>query len=183
MSSGSVRPAKQRYPADDDVAEFATVGIITGPSADWGTWSTELADDLATGSTKIVETIDNVYKFTASIQFFRHATPANGRDGLPVFGLGALDKATRLEARLASESMMELMEQMGLGIESSSDPIDVAAIVNDTYYEDRGSVNIVFVIVNREQFLIESVGSAEVTLKVAEPGKVQPTTETIEVTP
>lgn len=180
MADGTVRPAGQSYPTG--VAEFATVKIIKGPIADFGSVVTENLDDPTTGSTKVVENLDNVYRFTASVQFFRHAAPVVDGVGLPTFGLGAVDKAGRLEVRLASTALMALMERCGLGLEGSGDPIDVGALVHDAYWEDRGSVTLDFTIVNREQFLVESIASVTATLKVSEPGAAQPLTETIEVT-
>jgi hypothetical protein len=183
MAANSVRPAGQPYPVGNEMAEFATVKIIKGPSGDWGSWWLGQSDDPTLNSTKVVETLDNVYHFTASVQFFRHATPAKDDAGLAPFGMGAVDRAARLETRLASSAMMELMERMGLGLEGGGDPVDVGALVNGATWEDRGSVALDFVIVNREQFLIESIGSAEPMLKYASPGATELTTRTIEVTP
>ena len=181
MAANSVRPSGQPSPTGTETTEFATVKIIKGPSVGEDSWWTGWSDDLAVGSTKVVETVDSVYRFTASVQFFRHATPAKDGAGLSPFGMGAVDRAARLEAVLASEAMMSLMESMGLGLEGGGDPVDVGALVNDATWEDRGSVTLDFVIVNREQFLLESIGSAEAILKYASPGATEPTTKTIEV--
>lgn len=182
MAVGSVRPAGQPYPVGTEMAEFATVKIIKGPSGDWGSWYTAWTDDPTTNSTKVIESIENVYRFTASIQFFRHASPAKDVAGLSKFGMGAVDRAARLETVLASEAMMQLMEAMGLGLEGGGDPVDVGALVNGATWEDRGSVELEFSIVNREQFLLVSIASAEAILKYASPGAAELTTKTIEVT-
>lgn len=79
--------------------------------------------------------------------------------------------------------MMELMERLGLGLEDSSPPRDVGAMIGDgAAHEDRANIDLTFNIVNREQFLLESIATADVTLKLQEPGKPTLTTETIEVT-
>jgi hypothetical protein len=79
--------------------------------------------------------------------------------------------------------MMDLMERMGLGMENSTAPRDVGEFIQGATWEDRGSVDMTFTIVNREQFLLESIATAEATLYVQEPGKPTLTTETIEVAP
>jgi hypothetical protein len=181
MPDNSVRPADQGYPTGNAVTEFATVKIISGPAGDFGTSSVGYEDDPSTGSTKVFENIENTYAFTASIQFFRHALPKDGAN-LPTFGLSAVDKAARLDSRLSSSSMMELMERMGLGLEDSGAPVDVGAIVGGATWEDRGGVSMTFTIVNREQFLLESFGSASATVQVGQPGRSQPDVFPLEVT-
>lgn len=183
MPSDSVRPAKQAAPTEDEGSEFATVKILVGPTSDFGAQSIRYEDDPATNSTKVEEIIDNVYRFVASVQFYRHAAPAVDSAGLSPFGMSAVDKAARLETILASTHMMELMERMGLGLEDSSEPRDVGALVQSAIWEDRGSVDLTFVIVNRELFLLESIASASLGLKVQEPGHAELTTATIEVAP
>lgn len=183
MPANSVRPANQEVPTGKEPTEFATVKIIKGPSADFGTASIVNYDDPTTNSTKVVEDIQNNYAFTVSVQFYRHANPSTDSSGMASFGLGALDKAARLETLLGSTPMMELMERMGLGLQGSSEPVDVSALIQDSRWEDRAAVTLDFVIVNRELVLIESIALADVTVKVAEPGASQPTVETIEVEP
>ena len=181
MAANSVRPAKQAYPVG--VSEFATVQIIKGPTGDFGTSAIVWKDDPTAHSTKVIEEIETGYKFTASIQFFRHALPANGADGSSPFGLGAVDKAARLETVLGSTAMMDLMERMGLGLQGSGDPVDVGALVDDAKWEDRGSITLDFVVINREQFILESIASVEFTAELASPGDVNLITETKEVAP
>jgi hypothetical protein len=165
------------------MAEFATVKIMAGPSSDFGAQSVTYENDPTTGSTKVNENIENVYRFTASIQFFRHATPTPDGAGLALFGMSAVDKAARLDTILASSSMMALMERMGLGLENSGEPRDVGAFVQSATWEDRGSVDMTFVIVNREQFLLESFGSIKAAeLRYQSPGKTSPDVYPIEVT-
>jgi hypothetical protein len=182
MAANSVRPAGQAYPTGDEMSEFATVKIITGPTADFGAWSVTYEDDPTLHSTKVLEDVENVYRFVASIQFFRHASPVKDAAGHAKFGLSAVDKASRLDTVLASSAMMELMERMGLGLEDSGAPRDIGALVDGAVWEDRGSVDMTFVIVNREQFLLESFGSLAAEVRVASPGQTAPDTFPIEVT-
>lgn len=183
MPNNSVRPSGQPYPTGNEMSEFATVKIMTGPSSDFGAQSVTYENDPATHSTKVNENIENVYRFIASIQFFRHAAPAADAAGLALFGMSAVDKAARLDARLGSSPMLELMERMGLGLENSSEPRDVGSFVQSSTWEDRGSVDMTFVIVNREQFLLESFGSiAGAEVRFQSPGKSSPDVYPIEVT-
>lgn len=178
MSANSVRPADQVVPLGSDGNEFATVKILSS-DADFGTSNKSHVNDTTQGSTKLVETLDNRYTFTTSIQFFRHATPVNDSAGLAKFGLGAFDKAARLVTRLGAEDMLELTESMNLGIEESSPARNVSALVNGAYYEDRGSVDVTFTIPNSETILINSLATASVLLKLAQPGRARPDTATI----
>jgi hypothetical protein len=183
MQANSVRPEGQDYPTAKEAVEFATVKIINGPTGDYGTQSIVWSDDPTANSTKVLEEIETGYRFTASVQFYRHASPAPDSAGFAPFGLGALDRAARLEARLGSTPLMDLMERMGLGLQGSSSPVDVSKLIDDARWEGRGAVTLDFVIVNRETFAIESIASANVTVKVAEPGAAQPIEENLEVTP
>jgi hypothetical protein len=181
MPEGSVRPANQEALTGVEGEEFATVRIIGGISSDFGAASVEYADDPTLGSTQVLENIDNVYRFTVSVQFFRHADPGLDGAGQSPFGLSAVDKAARLAVVLSSSTMMELQERMGIGLEDASDARDIGTLVHSATWEDRGSVDLTFVIVNREQFMLESIGCASVSLEVQEPGQAQLTTATLEV--
>ena len=147
----------------------------TGPSTDNTHWAPTSA------TTQAVEITDNLYTFATSIQFFRHAQPATDQIGLANFGLGAFDKASRLATRLAQEDMLELMDQMNLGIDANSPARNVAALVNSAYYEDRGSVDFTFTIPNSETLLLNTFASIGVTLEFASPGQPAPDTRTITV--
>ena len=184
-SMTNVRPADQKAPTGSDGVEFATVRIMTSDS-DFGRSFKSTKNDPTDGSTKVVQTLRNLYTFVCSIQFFRHAAPVNDSAGLAGFGLGAFDKAARLGNRLSQEDMLELSESMNLGIQSVSTARNVAALVNGAYYEDRGSVDVTFTTPNDETLLLNSIASAEVDLQFAQPGRPHPDHATItasEVTP
>jgi hypothetical protein len=145
----------------------------TGPATDTTHWTAIAA------SVQDVETLDNVYTFHASVQFFRHAAPALDSAGLSPFGLGAFDKATRLATKLSGTRMLELMDTMNMGLEESSPARNVAALVNGGYYEDRGSVDMTFTIPNSETELVNTFATAGISIQVAYPGRPAPDTATI----
>lgn len=178
MTAGTVRPADQVVPAGKEGDEFATVRIMTSESA-FGAWSKGYKNDPTTHSTKVVETVDQLYTFVTSIQFFRHAQPVNDGAGLATFGLGAFDKAARLPTRLGQEDMLLLMARMNLSVAGNSPARNVAALVNSTYYEDRGSIDITFTIPNSETLLLNTIATVTATLELAQPGRAQPDTATI----
>ena len=181
--AGRVRPADQAVPVG--TTEYATVRILTSDS-DFGRSNKQYVDDTAQGSTKVKETVEKLYTFTVSIQFFRHATPANDGAGLPVYGLGAFDKASRLANRLSQEDMMALQGEMNLGLARVSSARNVSALVNSSYYEDRGQVDLTFTTPNAETLLLNSIAQATVDLQLAQPGQQHPDHRTItasEVTP
>ena len=151
---------------DDNVSGLASAEIYTHPD-----------------QTVVTETLDNRYTFQASIQFFRHTTPANDSVGLSPFGLGAFDKATRLVNRLSQSDMLELMGTMNLGIEASSPARNLAGLVDGMRWEDRGSVDVTFTIPNSETILLNSIAHVTASLKMQAPGRPLVTTPiTAEVT-
>jgi len=186
LPANSVRPANQKVPTGAEGNEFATVLLKTIDS-DFGSYSMDYVPDPATGSTNVIETLDNIYRFTCSIQFFRHAAPVNDAMGISPFGMGAFDKAARLGVVLSSSPMMALMGQMGLGLEGLSPPQNLAFLMDGSRWEDRGSVDATFTVENRESISIATIGSLEVDLKFQrQDGTIVSTTVTAtqpEVTP
>ena len=170
MPANSVRPANQKAPTGAEGDEFATV-LITTMGSDFGTASRSYTDDPTADSTLEIETIDNRYVFHASIQFFRHATPANDAMGLSPFAMGAFDKATRLVSRLGASDMLDLMATMNMGIETCSPARNLAALVDGMRWEDRGSVDVTFTIPNSETILLNSIATVTASLKMQEPGR------------
>jgi hypothetical protein len=177
-----VRPAKQLLAVGDDVAEFATVKIIAGPSAEFGTSAIKWTDDPTPQSTLIIEKVDDIYRFTASVQFFRHAIPVDSAH-LPTFAMSAVDRASRLCSRLGSSTMLDLMETVGLGLEGAGQVVDVGDLVNGSKWEDRGSVDLHFVVANYETFTHQSFASASFIAEYQAEGATSLQTKTIEVIP
>ena len=180
MAANSVRPSDQPYPTGIEGGEFATVKVIS-LNSDFGTWSTSCVQDPTLGSTKLIEQLDNVYNFVASIQFFRHSSPSVDTAGLSPFGLSAVDKAARLGVMISSSPMEQLMETMGLGLVDCSQPRNVASLIDGVIWDDRGSVDITFCVVNRESILVATYGTVDVGLQIQEPGRPALATQTIEV--
>ena len=170
MPVNSVRPANQKAPTGAEGAEFATV-LISTMGSDFGTSSRSYKDDLTAHSTREVETIENRYTFHASIQFFRHSTPANDAMGLSPFAMGAFDKAARLVNRLSETDMLDLMGTLNMGIETCSPAHNLAALVDGMRWEDRGSVDVTFTIPNSETILLNSIAIVTASLKMQEPGR------------
>jgi hypothetical protein len=181
--------ANARYPAWSATVAYTAGALVSvganayacthavtggaGPAADTAHWSA------AAQTTQTIETTENLYTFTTSIQFFRHKTPANDGAGLAQFGLGAFDKASRLATRLGQQDMLDLMDTMNLGIDGNSPARNVSALVNSGYFEDRGSVDFTFTIPNSETLLLNTFAAAGITLQFASPGQPAPDTRTI----
>jgi hypothetical protein len=130
----------------------------TGPAADTAHWSQ------TTAPTKVIETIDGAYTFVASVQFYRHSDPVRDGAGLSGFGMGAFDKAARIEAILALSPNVELMDSLGLYLADVGTPTNVGALVDGAIWDDRGSIDLTFIVSNTETALIESIATAEIDL-------------------
>ena len=181
MADGSVRPANQTYPTGAQDAEFATVAIISD-EADLAASVRSTANDTTVGSTKVEERIDTYHEFTASVQFFKHSAPVADAAGLSPVGLGAFDKASRLQIILAMSRNMETMERIGFGFLGASPARNLSSLIDGATWEDRGSVDLYFCCYARETDLLETIATVEVDIKAAWPsGRID--TRTIEVTP
>jgi hypothetical protein len=130
----------------------------TGPATDVAHWTA------TAGPTKVQESIEGCYTFTASVQFFRHSDPTRDAAGLSAFGMGAFDKAARLESLLALTPNLELMDSLGIYLTDVSAPTNVSALINGATWDDRGSVDLTFIASNVESVLIESIATAEIDL-------------------
>lgn len=146
----------------------------TGPATDTTHWA------VTTQSTQVEETLDVYHEFTASVQFFRHSAPAPDGVGLAPIGMGAFDKASRLQSVLMLSPNMELMESLGLMFLGASPARNLAGLVNGAIWEDRGSVDLYFGCSTAESVLLATFASAEILLKAQWPsGHVD--SQTIEV--
>jgi len=169
MAANSVRPANQTYQTGVQDAEFATVQIISD-EGDVSSAIRRTVNDTAIGSTKVSETLDVYHEFTASVQFFRHATPRCDGEGISAFGMSAFDRAARLQSLLMLSTNMELMEKMGLMFLGASGARNLSALVDGAYWEDRGSVDLFFGCNTSETVLLETMATAEIALKAQWPG-------------
>ena len=92
----------------------------TGPGVDTAHWAATAQ------STGVQETLDVYHEFTASVQFFRHADPSPDAAGVVPFGLGAFDKASRLQSVLMLSTNMEIMQRLGLMLLGASQARDLS---------------------------------------------------------
>ena len=143
----------------------------TGPATDTTHWTA------TTQATQVTETLDVYHEFTASVQFFHHATPAADGVGAATVGMGAFDKASRLQSVLMLSTNMELMERLGLMFLGASQARNLAGLIDGAVWEDRGSVDLYFGCSTTESVLLETIASAEIGLKAQWPsGHVDTTT-------
>lgn len=190
IASATRRAANYAYPAWS-VATAYTVGTkvtysgsaymcavaVTGgagPATDTTHWTA------TTQATQVTETLDVYHEFTASVQFFHHASPVADGVGAATVGTGAFDKASRLQSVLMLSTSMELMERLGLMFLGASQARNLAGLVDGAVWEDRGSVDLYFGCSTNESVLLETIASADIGLKAQWPsGHVD--TKTIEV--
>ena len=145
-----------------------------GPATDTTHWTA------TTQSTQVGETLDVYHEFTASVQFFRHSAPPADGVGLVPIGMGAFDKASRLQSVLMLSTNMELMEELGLMFLGASPARNLAGLVDGAHWEDRGSIDLYFGCSTAESVLLDTIASAEILLKAQWPsGHVD--SQTIEV--
>jgi hypothetical protein len=135
MPADSVRPANQEAPTGLNSQQFATVLISSlVPLVDSAMGAVKRVINEVLPSTNISETVIVQYKAMVSVQFFKG---------------DALDKARRLAVLLASSSMAESMQKLGIGLVSVSAVRDLTGLV-DTLWELRGQLDIVFIILAKE---------------------------------
>lgn len=166
----SVRKAGLVYPSGAENQEYATVKIISEETPDYLDSARVYEDSTTPGSTKVVEHLYGIHKFTASVQFFRHTLPGVDGAGTANQGSGAFDRACRLPHLLCLSPSIDLMTRMGLWITSNSPARDLSTLASGSTYEDRGSIDLTFVVVNRESVELETLASASMDLFSQWPG-------------
>jgi len=142
------------------LAYVCTVTVTggTGPGVDTGHWGA------TTQSTQATETLWVYHEFSASVQFFRHASPVVDGVGIAQPGLGAFDRAARLQSLLMLSTNMELMERFGLQLLDASPARNLSALVDGATWEDRGSVDLHFGCSTTESVLLDTIASANIDL-------------------
>lgn len=141
MPINSVLPANQGAPTGLSSAQFATVFISSlVPLVDSTIGAVKRLKNELTPSTNVQETVVVQYKAMASVQFFKG---------------DALTKARRLAVLLASTSMTEAMQKLGCGLVSVSAVRDLTGLV-DTFWEARGQLDIVFILLAQEVLSVPS---------------------------
>lgn len=174
--AGYVRPANQPAPTGAQGAEFATVLILE----DTGTAYPEITRETTQPGDMVTETRAVFHSFTASVQFFKHANPAPDAAGISPFGMSAFSQAARLPMMLTTPNAKILADELGLAFISATPARNLAALA-DEIWEDRGSIDLDFVVENPETALINSLQVAQIEFRHLAPDGVV-TTHTIEVT-
>ncbi len=142
--TSAVRPANQSAPAENNAEEFATVEITGAMDMSQPAARLERQDD---GS--YVDFVDVMQEITVSVNFFRGPKPKRDGAGLPVYTVGAYDRAQRLENRLKLALYTELARSMGLGFLRASRARDLSAIASG-HWESRGQVDLYFCVIAQE---------------------------------
>lgn len=161
MGANTVRPADQIMPSGGQVAQFATVKIISAHDS-----GRAIRSLVATSPSVTTENTDAVKIVVASVQFFR--APNADAAGIVRYSRAAFDRAARLRQRLQMSASVALMRSLGLGLLGAGEARDLTALADDTY-ESRGQIDLTFNVVNRESAVVQTILSAPVTLSL-QPG-------------
>lgn len=125
MPANSVRPANQNAPTGTMDQQFATVLItVINPTG----WDESRAVNEAGPSTNITESVVGQRHFVASVQFFRS---------------DAYSQACKLRTLMTLSSSVEKMQALGLAFVRASAAKNLTTVV-DTYWEERGQVDLEF---------------------------------------
>lgn len=124
LPDNAIRPAYQNAPTGDSTELFGTVVIISATPE--GHSQIYLENDPET--VDLLETVIGHVRLTLSVQFYR---------------AGAYDMIMRLVQALQSNAALIKMQQIGVGLVSVGVPRDLTSLI-DTYYEDRGQVDLTF---------------------------------------
>ena len=131
MSPDSVRPANQNAPTGTQDQQFATVLItVINPTG----WDDSRLENEAGPSTNVQESVVGQRHFIASVQFFRG---------------DAYSKACKLRTLLSMSSSIDKLQALGLGFVRAAAAKNLTTVV-DTYWEERGQVDLEFHLAAKE---------------------------------
>lgn len=131
LPADSVRPANQNAPTGTMDMQFATVLItFINPTG----WDDSRIENEASPSTNVQESVIGQRHFIASVQFFRS---------------DAYTKASRLCTLLSLSSSIDKLQAVGLGFIRASAAKNLTTVV-DTYWEERGQIDLEFYLVAKE---------------------------------
>lgn len=114
----------------------------------------------------LIEVIDSIESITTSVQFFRDGN-VDGV-GRPIWGEGALSRASSLVKRMNFSHVVDKMFSFGLGFMSASQIRDLSTVV-DGVNERRAQVDLEFVISSPEAVALQMFKSAEIGIKMQQP--------------
>lgn len=143
MPEDSIRPANQNAPAGSRTDQFATVLITNIDGALWGTY--RLKDEDAP-SLNVQESVIVQYTISLSVQFFKG---------------DAYTKAQRLGVLLQTSSAIAKMQALGVGLVGASAARNLTAVV-DTYWEERGQIDLEFHLVAQEVMSVPTYGTFKI---------------------
>lgn len=131
MPADSVRPANQNAPTGTMDMQFATVLItFINPTG----WDDSRIENEVSPSTNVQESVVGQRHFIASVQFFRG---------------DAYSKACRLRTLLSLSNSIDKLQAVGLGFIRASAAKNLTTVV-DTYWEERGQIDLEFYLVAKE---------------------------------
>lgn len=144
LPENALRPAYQNAPTGDSTELFGTLTIISATPEGHSQIYLENEPD----TVDLIETVVGHVRLTLSVQFYR---------------AGAYDMITRLAQALQSNSAMIKMQEMGVGLVSVGVPRDLTSLI-DTYYEDRGQVDLTFNVGSKFTANLRSILSGQFSL-------------------
>lgn len=181
LAPGYFKPARQRRPAGTTAYDFATVSIINAELASVNVQrlnpDSHEIDGYAPDGAELVELVDPLTRFTASVNFYRSG--ATDTAGEPSQVAQTMSRATRLVQLLESSDSAERLRGYGLGYIMASKCRDLSALV-DGNFEDRTQVDLDFYA--SDPVLISVTAFAEADLLIELQSSTGLLTATAEVT-
>jgi hypothetical protein len=164
---GYFKPARQRRPAGTTAYDFATVNITSSDLVSVNVSRFGVTDPLVYGyvpayATDLVELVDPLDQFTASINFYRSGQTDVA--GIAVAVAQTMGRARTLVKLLESSAAAERMRAYGLGYITASKCRDLSAMV-DGNFEDRTQVDLDFYVSDPVVIAINAIAEVDITTK------------------
>ncbi len=164
---GYFKPARQRRPTGTTAYDFATVAIINSDLVSVNVHRFSVSDPLVYGhvptyATQLVELVDPLDKFTASINFYRSGQTDVA--GIAVAVAQTMGRARTLVKLLESSDAAERMRAYGLGYITASACRDLSALV-DGNFEDRTQVDLDFYVSDPVVIAVNAIAEVDITTK------------------
>jgi hypothetical protein len=165
---GYFKPARQRRPAGTTAYDFATVAIISSDLVSVDVRRFSATDPRVYGfvpsySTELVELVDPLDQFTASINFYRSGQ--TDAAGMPVAVAQTMSRARTLVKLLESSDAAERMRRYGLGYVTASKCRDLSATV-DGNFEDRTQVDLEFYVSDPVVIAVNAIAEVDLEIKL-----------------
>lgn len=161
MQENSVRPANKNAPTGSEGDQFATV-FLTNIAPTGG--DDLVRSNVGEGSHNVRETTEGQREVLASINFYRG---------------DAVSKAAKLQTLLSKSRATALMQELGLGLVSTSGVRNLGQTVG-TKWEDRAQIDITFYVVASETDNLQTYGEFPFEVSTADVSG-NTTTNTFEV--